>query len=456
MLFENTTKQPLSNSNRPAGNVRPQPVSKVAMPANRPAVAPAQRPVPPQVKITGKPPVPQGPAAHTAASAIKPALTQQAVTGWPGNKQLLQQAVVNNLKKKMAVSSTPGQVAAIIKRLQVKPVIKNGLNKKPLQALSPKNAVTGWPGKKKAVGPLQPKPAGVLPAKKITRGWGSKNRFYKGIPAVVNKTVGLRPGIKAGSVPGKKINAQTVVGWRRQWPNSKPGYAVPLPSGTVAGKRGWPHYRRYGVPGGYNAPIPTLPGQVPGGGSASSGPGVEPAAPAACGCNHAGTATAPPAQRWPFTPGVTSPLPEKNDQAPVDQVPSQTQPGAGTCHFCGSNSSGCATFARFSFNSAKLKAHHTVQLKELAAKIIAGNVNAVVAVGHTDTSGPEKYNDELGYRRSNTVVAELKKELNKLQLHSDRPVFWRIDSAGETQPEPNSNAANSRRVEICLKQMQQE
>lgn len=121
------------------------------------------------------------------------------------------------------------------------------------------------------------------------------------------------------------------------------------------------------------------------------------------------------------------------------------------CRSCGKTGKGCATIARFTFNSFQLKKRHIVQLKELARNILNKKINVVIATGHTDSSGKEDYNQELGAKRAGTVISELRKQLSLLKPNAQRSLLWRTDSKGETQPVVTNNAPNNRRVEICLR-----
>lgn len=79
------------------------------------------------------------------------------------------------------------------------------------------------------------------------------------------------------------------------------------------------------------------------------------------------------------------------------------------------------------------------------------NSNAVIATGHADSSGTEDYNEALGERRAAAVVKELKKQLALLKPGSQKGLFWKTDSKGETQPVSQTDAAANRRVTICVR-----
>ncbi len=134
--------------------------------------------------------------------------------------------------------------------------------------------------------------------------------------------------------------------------------------------------------------------------------------------------------------------------------PSQTisqRPQQQVCHACGLKARGCITLSGFAFNSSQLNAQHRNQIRALADRILQQNINAVIATGHTDSSGTENYNEALGARRASAVVRELRKQLSMLRPNAHKNLFWRIDSKGEIQPVSQTNPAANRRVAICVR-----
>ena len=63
--------------------------------------------------------------------------------------------------------------------------------------------------------------------------------------------------------------------------------------------------------------------------------------------------------------------------------------------------------ALFDFDKAILKPAGKEKLDELASKIQGINLEVVVATGHTDRIGTDKYNDRLSMRRAQAVKAYL-------------------------------------------------
>ena len=101
--------------------------------------------------------------------------------------------------------------------------------------------------------------------------------------------------------------------------------------------------------------------------------------------------------------------------------------------------------AFFDFNKAVLKPEGRAKLDDLADKIQTLDLEAVVAVGHTDSIGSERYNQRLSVRRAEAV----KKYLVSKGVSADR-IY--VEGRGETQPVATNKTAEgraqNRRVEI--------
>ena len=104
-----------------------------------------------------------------------------------------------------------------------------------------------------------------------------------------------------------------------------------------------------------------------------------------------------------------------------------------------------AADAFFDFDKATLKPEGRAKLDDLADKIQALDLEAVVAVGHTDSIGKESYNQRLSVRRAEAV----KKYLVSKGVPADR-VY--TEGKDETQPVATNKTAEgraqNRRVEI--------
>ena len=99
----------------------------------------------------------------------------------------------------------------------------------------------------------------------------------------------------------------------------------------------------------------------------------------------------------------------------------------------------------FDFDKAVLKEEGRARLNELATRLSGMTVEVIVAVGHTDSTGPESYNQKLSERRAQAV----KDYLLTRSLPADK-IY--VEGKGETQPlTSNANKqgrAENRRVEV--------
>ena len=66
-----------------------------------------------------------------------------------------------------------------------------------------------------------------------------------------------------------------------------------------------------------------------------------------------------------------------------------------------------AADAYFDYDKSVVKAEGKAKLNDLAAKIANLNLETLVATGHTDSRGTDKYNQALSLRRANAVKAYL-------------------------------------------------
>jgi outer membrane protein OmpA-like peptidoglycan-associated protein len=109
------------------------------------------------------------------------------------------------------------------------------------------------------------------------------------------------------------------------------------------------------------------------------------------------------------------------------------------------------TLSGFDLNKADLKPEHRERVRELARNIqmllLRQPGSKVVVTGHTDTTGPELYNEDLGRKRAMSVAAVLSLAGVPLQQ-------IQIESQGEqTLAEPTADetlSANNRRVEVAI------
>lgn len=101
--------------------------------------------------------------------------------------------------------------------------------------------------------------------------------------------------------------------------------------------------------------------------------------------------------------------------------------------------------AFFDFDKSVLKAAGKDKLADLASKLQGTDIEVVVATGHTDAIGTERYNIKLSLRRANAVKAFLVSK----GIPADR-IF--TEGKGESQPVASNKTregrAKNRRVEV--------
>ena len=104
-----------------------------------------------------------------------------------------------------------------------------------------------------------------------------------------------------------------------------------------------------------------------------------------------------------------------------------------------------AADAFFDFDKAVLKKEGKAKLDDLADKVKGINLEVVIAVGHTDSTGPDGYNQKLSVRRAEAVKAYLVSkgiESNRVYTEGkgmDQPVADNATKEGR---------AKNRRVEV--------
>jgi OOP family OmpA-OmpF porin len=151
---------------------------------------------------------------------------------------------------------------------------------------------------------------------------------------------------------------------------------------------------------------------------------------AAVGCDGAIVAQAPaPA---PAPAAAPAPAP-----APAPAVAVVPAPAASKVTY--------AADAFFDFDKSVLKPEGKAKLDDLVSKVGGISLEVVIAVGHTDATGPDGYNQALSNRRAESVKAYL---LSK-GIESNR-VY--TEGKGEAQPVADNSTragrAKNRRVEV--------
>jgi OOP family OmpA-OmpF porin len=104
-----------------------------------------------------------------------------------------------------------------------------------------------------------------------------------------------------------------------------------------------------------------------------------------------------------------------------------------------------AADAFFDFDKAVLKPEGKAKLDDLASKVGGINLEVVIAVGHTDSTGPAGYNQALSVRRAEAVKAYLvSKGIESNRIYTE--------GKGLTQPVADNSTregrAKNRRVEV--------
>ena len=104
-----------------------------------------------------------------------------------------------------------------------------------------------------------------------------------------------------------------------------------------------------------------------------------------------------------------------------------------------------AADAFFGFDKAVILPSGKVKLDDLSAKVKDINLEVIVAVGHTDATGPASYNQALSVKRAGAVKAYLvSKGIDANRIYSE--------GKGETSPvadnSTRSGRSKNRRVEI--------
>ena len=157
---------------------------------------------------------------------------------------------------------------------------------------------------------------------------------------------------------------------------------------------------------------------------------------AAVGCDGAIVAAAPAPAAAPAVPAAAAAAPA----APVAAAPAAPAPmpvAAAKVTY--------ASDAFFDFDKSVLKPEGKAKLDDLVGKVKGINLEVIIAVGHTDATGADAYNQKLSVRRSEAVKAYLvSKGIEKNRVYTE--------GKGEAQPVADNKTregrSKNRRVEI--------
>jgi len=137
-------------------------------------------------------------------------------------------------------------------------------------------------------------------------------------------------------------------------------------------------------------------------------------------------------------PAAAAPAPAAAPAAPAAKPAAAVAPAAAT-------KVTYAADAFFDFDKAVLKKEGKAKLDDLVGKVKGINLEVVIAVGHTDSVGADKYNQKLSVKRAEAVKAYLvSKGIEKNRVYTE--------GKGESQPvadnKTGAGRAKNRRVEI--------
>jgi OOP family OmpA-OmpF porin len=162
---------------------------------------------------------------------------------------------------------------------------------------------------------------------------------------------------------------------------------------------------------------------------------------AAVGCDGAIVAPAPAPAAAPAPAPAAAPAPAPAAAAPA---PAPAAPAAPVAPPAATKVTYAAD-AFFDFDKAVLKPEGKAKLDDLVGKVKDISLEVIIAVGHTDSTGTDEYNQKLSVKRSEAVKAYLvSKGIEKNRVYTE--------GKGEKQPVADNKTkegrAKNRRVEI--------
>lgn len=131
--------------------------------------------------------------------------------------------------------------------------------------------------------------------------------------------------------------------------------------------------------------------------------------------------------------------------APAAAKPAAAAPAAAAPAAAAASKVTYAADAFFDFDKSVLKPEGKAKLDDLVSKVKGINLEVIIAVGHTDSTGDDAYNQKLSVARSEAVKAYLvSKGIEKNRVYTE--------GKGEKQPVADNKTkegkAKNRRVEI--------
>jgi len=108
----------------------------------------------------------------------------------------------------------------------------------------------------------------------------------------------------------------------------------------------------------------------------------------------------------------------------------------------------------FAYDKDLLSPLHQKQIQKIVQCVLASYstaqpIRSLRLVGHTDPTGADAYNLQLGQRRANQVRKRLQQEIEARQPGLSTHITFTVETRGEKEPVSN-DAAKNRRVEIFL------
>lgn len=109
----------------------------------------------------------------------------------------------------------------------------------------------------------------------------------------------------------------------------------------------------------------------------------------------------------------------------------------------------------FAFDSSTPTPLHQPLIVTFATNVVASGMTptpvvSIRVVGHTDVTGPERYNRNLGLRRAQAVGAALTQAIERQRPGLSRQITMVTDTMGESQPTSRTDPARNRRVDVLV------